>query len=42
MGKAGHKRVAEHFSVGQMVERTQALYTSLLAEREALLDKRGS
>jgi glycosyltransferase involved in cell wall biosynthesis len=31
MGQAGRRRVAEHFSVKQMVGRTQALYESLLA-----------
>jgi glycosyltransferase involved in cell wall biosynthesis len=35
MGQAGHRRVAERFSIGQMIERTQALYQSLLEERAA-------
>ena len=35
MGRAGRRRVVEHFSVGQMVERTQALYASLLAGQAA-------
>ena len=42
MGRAGQRRVAERFSVKRMVERTQALYVSLLGERAASLDKRDS
>jgi sugar transferase (PEP-CTERM/EpsH1 system associated) len=33
MGEAGHARVAEHFSVEQMVGKTEALYEQLLAEK---------
>lgn len=33
MGEAGRKRVAEHFSVEQMVQKTEALYEHLLAEK---------
>ena len=33
MGEAGRKSVAEHFSVEQMVQKTEALYEHLLAEK---------
>jgi sugar transferase (PEP-CTERM/EpsH1 system associated) len=33
MGEAGRKRVAEHFSVEQMVQKTEALYEHLVAEK---------
>jgi glycosyltransferase involved in cell wall biosynthesis len=36
MGEAGRKRVAEHFSVEQMVQKTEALYEHLLAEKGLL------
>jgi glycosyltransferase involved in cell wall biosynthesis len=42
MGQAGRQRVVEHFSVEQMVERTQALYQSLLGEPMASWSQRGS
>jgi glycosyltransferase involved in cell wall biosynthesis len=35
LGQAGQRRVAECFSVEQMVERTQALYSNLFVERTA-------
>ncbi|MEA3407267.1 MAG: glycosyltransferase [Chloroflexota bacterium] len=36
MGQAGRARVAEHFSVEQMVRKTEALYERLLAEKGLL------
>lgn len=36
MGQAGRERVAQHFSMEQMVERTQNLYEHLLEERGLL------
>jgi glycosyltransferase involved in cell wall biosynthesis len=34
MGQAGQERVREHFSVDQMIRKTEALYERLLAEKE--------
>jgi hypothetical protein len=33
MGKAGRRRVEEHFTVERMVRETEAVYETLLAER---------
>ena len=33
MGEAGRARVAAHFSIEQMVHKTEALYEQLLAEK---------
>ena len=34
MGEAGQRRVRNHFSVDQMIQKTEALYERLLAEKE--------